>query len=188
MKILTEDFLERDTISLAHDLLGKFIVVGDKVGRIVETEAYLHDDPASHSFSGRTERNSPMFGSAGKSYIYFTYGMHHCFNIVSEKEDCGEAVLIRAVEPIEGIEEMKIARGMNEIMNLTNGPAKFCQAFGIDKSYNCVNLFDKDSEIILMEKEEEDFDVVTTTRVGIMKGIDLPYRFYIKGNRFVSRK
>jgi len=187
MEILTKDFFDKDTISLAKDLLGKYIVVGNKIGKIVETEAYLNDDPASHSFSGKTERNSPMFGRSGRAYVYFTYGMHHCFNVVASDENVGEAVLIRAVEPIEGIEEMKIARGMKEVTNLTNGPAKFCQAFGIDKSYNCINLLNKDSEIMIMEKEE-DFDVVTTTRIGIIRGTDLPYRFYIKENGFVSRK
>jgi DNA-3-methyladenine glycosylase len=181
MKIINKEFFDNDCVSLARGLLGKYIVMGGKIGRIVETEAYLKDDPASHSFCGMTKRNAPMFGAAGRAYVYFTYGMYHCFNVVVGSEGCGEAILIRAVEPVAGIES-------EDIRKVCNGPAKFCREFGIDREFNGVDLLNENSEIALMEDSCDEFEVVETTRIGISKGADLPYRFYIKGNEFVSRK
>ena len=188
MKIVSPEFFEKSTLETARRLLGKYIAAGDFLGKIAETEAYLKDDSASHSFRGKTPRNSAMFGPPGRAYVYFTYGMHHCFNIVTNKEETGEAVLIRAVEPIKGIEMMKRNRKMKDAKDLCNGPAKFTQAFGISKKDNGLNLLDKKSGIKLMEGDEsEKFDIVEAKRIGIKNNQELNYRFYIKNNEFVSR-
>jgi len=197
VKILGEEFFEKDAVSLARDLLGKYVVFGGFVGRVVETEAYHEDDPASHSFLGKSFRNAVMFGKSGVAYVYFIYGMHHCFNVVCGGSGRGEAVLIRAVEPIEGVDEMKKNRRVDDIKNLCNGPAKFCQAFGISRMQNGTSLADGKGIYFCEDFENggkprttranTDFEVVATTRIGISKGVDLPYRFYIKGNLFVSR-
>jgi len=193
MKILNSSFFSKDTLKVTKELLGKFIIRETKdgkiIGRIVETEAYLKDDPASHSFCGRTKRNFHMFESAGKSYVYFTYGMHHCFNIVTNKKGIGEAVLIRAVEPIGGIELMKKNRKIFDEKNLCNGPAKLTMAFGIDKKYSGINLLDENSSLKLMDSDEKDnFEITQTNRIGISKGKELNHRFYIKGNEWVSKR
>ena len=156
---------------------------GKCVGKIIETEAYLKDDPASHSFNGKTKRNEVMFLEAGKSYIYFTYGMHFCFNVVTNKNGVGEAVLIRALEPIKGIELMKKRRGDCKINNLCNGPAKLVEAMGIKKEHNGINLFKGNLRI---EKgiNVKDEGIGIGKRIGISKGKDLDYRFFIKHNEF----
>ena len=177
---------KQDTLSLAKELLGMYLVhespEGKTVGKIVETEAYLADDPACHASRGKTKRNEQMFGKAGTAYVYFIYGMYHCFNVVSNKEGVGEAVLIRALEPVEGIELMKKRRENKE---LCNGPAKLVMAMGIEKNHNGVDLH-KDK--LYLKKGKKGFDIVSTTRVGISEGIDLPYRFYIQDNGYISRK
>ncbi len=189
MKIINKKFFEENTVTVAKNLLGKYIVFGKLVGRIVETEAYLNNDEASHSFNRKTERNAPMFGPPGYSYVYFTYGMHYCFNVVTNKKGIGEAVLIRAVEPIRGIKKMMLNRKTKDIKNLCNGPAKFTEAFGINKSHNNINLLKKESPIKLMFlKKDEKPEIVQTTRIGIKKAKDHPLRFYIKDSEFVSRK
>ncbi len=186
-------FFKGSTEELAKKLLGKILVriCNGKIlaGKIVETEAYLDmNDLASHSAIGLTERNKVMFGEAGLAYVYFTYGMHYCFNVVTGEEGKGSAVLIRALEPIEGLELMKKFRNKNDVANLTNGPAKLCQAFKIDKKLNGVDLKNS-SEIFIAEPlHQENFEIVTTTRIGIKKSKDLLLRFYIKENKFISRK
>jgi len=189
MKLLPKSFFRQDTTSIAKGLLGKYIVGGRMVGRIVETEAYLHDDPSSHSFRGKTLRNAPMFGRAGQSYVYFTYGMYHCFNIVTGPKGKGEAVLIRAVEPVSGIGIMKRNRGVGDVKNLCSGPAKFCIAFGLDKRHNEIDMMNERAKIKIMDSgKSEKFDIVETERIGIREKKVLPHRFYIKGNEFVSKK
>jgi DNA-3-methyladenine glycosylase len=191
MKILDKSFFEKSTIEIAKELLGKYIVCVssgvEMIGKIVETEAYLHNDPASHSFCGKTKRNSQMFEEAGSAYVYFTYGMYYCFNVVTSDSGIGEAVLIRAVEPVRGIEKMRRNRGLTEEKNLTNGPARFTMAFGIEKDFNGINLLDKNSVIKLMEGEKEEIEIVQDERIGISKGQELPHRFYIRGNPYVSK-
>lgn len=187
MKPLSKSFFKKDTISVARNLLGKYLVLGKKIGKIVETEAYLINDPASHSFNGKTIRNSPMFGDPAHSYIYFTYGMHHCFNITTNKKGLGEAVLIRAIEPIKGLEEMKKSRRIDNIKNLCNGPAKLTQAFELTKSHNNLNLLDKNSPLKIMKGEKEKFKIIKTKRIGVKKGSDLNLRFYIDKNLFISK-
>lgn len=157
---------------------------------IVETEAYLFNDPASHSFRGVTERNKPMFNSGGFLYVYFTYGMHYCANVVTYKEEIGEAVLIRAVEPLEGIEIMRANRKFKDghhPRHLTNGPAKFTQAFSLTKTHSGIDLCGK--EVFIAEgKSISKSSIVTTTRIGISSGMDKKWRFYVKGNNWISKK
>ena len=151
----------------------------------MEAEAYLENDPASHSYSGKTLRNEVMFGPAGRAYIYFTYGMHYCFNVVTGKDGSGEAVLIRALEPVEGIPLMQKRRRQRELKKLCSGPAKLVQALGITREHNGRSLGEGDLRISGPEKK--DFEVVFTTRIGIKKGAGKKLRFYIKDNPYVSR-
>lgn len=189
MNILPRSFYEQDTVDVASSLLGKILVHetedGTLAGRIVETEAYLADDPACHASRGMTPRNCVMFGVPGHSYVYFTYGMHFCFNVVTAREGIGEAVLIRAVEPITVIEVMARNRGVQKITEIASGPAKLCQAFELDKRHNGLDLMNSELEIVddgyIPEK------IVTTTRIGIRLAADLPLRFYIDGNPNVSK-
>jgi len=185
-------FFNRPTIELAKTLLGKCLAFGGLRGKIVETEAYLYkDDPGCHAARGLTPRNTPMFGPAGRTYVYFIYGMYHCLNIVSGKEGEGEAVLIRALEPVEGIELMQKRRKTEKIENLCNGPGKLTQAFGITKKQNDMSLIDggDDDLRILSGEKIQETEIVTATRIGLAKGQgdELMLRFYIKGNRFVSK-
>lgn len=154
--------------------------------RIVETEAYDQTDVASHSYNGRTPRTKVMFGEAGHLYVYFTYGMHYCCNIVVGPAGHGAAVLIRALEPLAGVDEMVLNRGGRTGVMATNGPAKLCQALGINKSLNGHDLSREPLKLIgkssLPPKQ-----VVQTTRVGISRGQDVPWRFYIAGNPYVSK-
>ena len=177
-------------VEIAPRLLGWILVReldGETlIGRIVETEAYDQEDAASHSCRGETPRNSVMFGPSGRAYVYFTYGMHYCFNIVTGAEGYGCGVLVRAVEPLEGLEIMRRNRGRDDVSQLTNGPAKFCQAFGIDKNLSGHNLAEPPLKLELSGQIPNE-QIVQTTRVGITKAIDQPWRFYIKSNLFVSK-
>lgn len=188
--ILPKEFYEKyDTVTLAKKLLGCTMVHDSPEGRtsgiIVETEAYLSDDPACHAYRNKSTRNAAMFEGAGVSYVYLIYGMHHCFNIVSGDEGVGEAVLVRALEPLEGIELMQKRRGTTQLRNLCSGPAKLVKAMGITPDFNFLPVYA--DEFYCLAPENENFEVVTTTRIGITQGADLLYRFYIKGNRFVSK-
>jgi DNA-3-methyladenine glycosylase len=154
--------------------------------RIVETEAYDQTDVASHSYRGKTQRTEVMFGAAGYLYVYFTYGMHYCCNVVVGEEGYGAAVLIRAVEPLEGQEVME-ERRHKAGLELTNGPAKLCQALGIDKAMNGYNL--REGELRLIPQPPlTSTDIIQTTRIGISQAKDVKWRFYVKANPYVSRK
>lgn len=191
-RISKQTFLKSSDI-LAKEMLGKtlwrktdFGLIG---GKITETEAYLSkNDFSCHASTGKSKRNESMFEEGGISYVYFIYGCYFCFNIVSGEKDSGEAVLIRALEPIAGTEIIYNFRNTKRIMDLTNGPGKLCQALNIDKSCNGINLITSDELFISEPEQKEDFEIITTTRIGITKSIDLPLRFYIKGNEFVSKK
>ena len=202
LKPLPRSFYLRPTLRVAQELLGKYFIrrIGRKllVGKIVEVEAYRSNDPASHSFHGKTNRNSVMFGEGGHLYVYFTYGMHFCANIVTGKEGIGEAVLIRAVEPLTGIEIMTKNRrsstkslnlkSLNHeiLINLTNGPAKFCQAFGIARQENGLDLVE--SEISITKGKPIPSNLIKrSTRIGIRQGVEKKWRFCIKGNPWVSK-
>jgi DNA-3-methyladenine glycosylase len=175
-------------------LLGKVIVhrteSGFLSGRIVETEAYLGStDPASHAYRGKTGRNSVMFSLGGTLYVYFTYGMHFCANVVTGDEGKAGAVLIRGVEPIEGIDLMRQNRGFaddGKDRQLTNGPAKFCQAFGIAREQNGVDLCGK-LIFITDAPSMEPKHVGTSSRIGIMTGREKQWRFFITGHEYVSK-
>ena len=158
------------------------------VGRIVETEAYLQNDPACHASRGMTERTRVMFGQAGLGYIYFTYGMHHCFNIVTNEEGIGEAVLVRALEPIKGTEAMYALREKaKRDTDLLSGPGKLCQAFSLTRSENGVDLIESDAIFLEQGKLLKNETVDITSRVGITVAVEKPWRFFIKDNPFVSK-
>ena len=201
MQRLTVDFYQKyDTLTLARRLLGCELVHDSPEGRtsgiITETEAYLTDDPACHAYRKKTARNAAMFGPAGSVYVYLIYGMYHCVNIVSAEEGKGEAVLIRALEPTQGIELMRQRRAVKtggkqtafSVHELCNGPAKLVQAMGITLAGHNGSLLHTDDPLYILPALTSDFEVTVTTRIGITQGAALPYRFYIKGNRFVSRK
>jgi DNA-3-methyladenine glycosylase len=155
--------------------------------RIVETEAYDQTDAASHSYKGRSQRTDIMFGPAGYLYVYFTYGMHYCANVVVGEEGYGAAVLIRAVEPIDSEKLLEKRRPGKSGVELTNGPAKLCQALGIDKQLNGHNLREVPLRLVLASQLPPEA-IVTTRRVGISQAKDVPWRFYIKDNPFISVK
>jgi DNA-3-methyladenine glycosylase len=174
----------------ARRLLGCLLVRelnGHKlVGRIVETEAYDQADAASHSYKGRTPRTDVMFGPSGYLYVYFTYGMHYCCNVVTGPDGYGSAVLIRALEPLQGSGYMSANRGGRTGTDLTNGPAKACQAFVIDKQWNGHDLRQEPLQLLAGEPVP-DKDIVQTTRIGISQAQDVPWRFYIRDNLYVSK-
>ena len=193
LRKLPRSFYLRPTIIVAKDLLGKYLVRtlrGKRlIGRIVEVEAYLGEkDPASHAYRGKTKRNEVMFREGGHLYVYFTYGMHFCANVVTEEEGKARAVLIRGIEPIEERETMsKLRRRTVEGVNLTNGPAKLCEAFGIGRPENGINLLGNEIYIALKSTQPPP-KVVTSTRIGIKNGAEKNWRFYIKENEFVSKR
>jgi DNA-3-methyladenine glycosylase len=166
---------------LIRELAGHILRV-----RIVETEAYRQDDAASHSYRGRTPRTDVMFGPSGHAYVYFTYGMHYCLNVVCGPVGYGTAVLIRAVEPITGQALMSDRRAGRSGAELTNGPAKLCQALGIDKSLTGHDLRTGELRLVLRPPVETEA-IIQTTRVGITQARDMPWRFYLRGNPYVSR-
>ena len=187
---LPREFYLQPTVEAARALLGKVLVhrtnAGVIAGRIVEAEAYLRDDPACHASRGMSRRNAAMFGEPGHAYVYFTYGMHFCFNAVTAPEGVGEAVLIRAAEPLEGIEVMKANRRNGEVTQLASGPGKLCQAFGLDRQHNGLDL--TSGELIIADDGCVPQEIVTSTRIGIRVAADKPWRFYIAGNPHVSRR
>ncbi|MBI2025392.1 DNA-3-methyladenine glycosylase [Candidatus Kaiserbacteria bacterium] len=182
MNPLPHSWFEGDALTLAPKLLGKIVKKGSCAGIIVETEAY-GTDAASHAYKV-TKRSAPMRDTYGHWYVYFTYGMHWCANVTTDKGGVG-AVLIRAVEPVEGIALMKKRRHTEKLLNLCSGPAKFCQAFGITGKDNRKLLA---SDFAIFDAPEiPRSKIATSVRVGVRNGADLPWRFYIKGNPFVSR-
>lgn len=190
---LAKPFYERNTILVAKQLLGKILVrrIGATVlgGIIVETEAYRGEkDPASHAYCGRTTRNEVMFGPPGHAYVYFTYGMHHCLNVTTEPTGKAGAVLIRAAQPIKGIERMKKERRTERIRDLANGPAKLTQAFAVTKALNGHDLTLGRKLFIVDNVNREPFETASTSRIGITVGLDKPWRFFIKGSEFVSQQ
>jgi DNA-3-methyladenine glycosylase len=160
---------------VAPDLLGKVLVAGECAGRIVEVEAYRADDPASHTFRGRTPRNAVMFGPAGHLYVYFTYGLHHCANVVTGDDGDGQAVLLRAVVPLRGIDVMAKRRGGRS--PLADGPGKLCQAFGIDRRHDGTDLCAGDAVTIVDDGADPPVDVAVTPRIGIRRAVDVPWRW-----------
>ncbi len=195
---LPRSFFEPSAEVVAQDLLGHFLIRntsdGPCGGAIVETEAYLVGDPASHNAPGLTNRNRVMFGHPGHAYVYLIYGFHFCVNAVCRPAGIAEAVLIRAVEATVGEKRMLTERPVKKPRELTNGPGKLCQAMNITRSLNGADLCDAKSELFIAENPElKKFrkakgPVITTTRIGITKAAGLPLRFYLDGSEFVSRK
>ncbi|MDH4223426.1 MAG: DNA-3-methyladenine glycosylase [candidate division Zixibacteria bacterium] len=188
---LNRSFYRNSTLEVAKELLGKYLVIkrNGKIlsGKIVETEAYIGpDDPASHAYRGITPRNKIMFGKPGYAYVYFTYGMHHCLNFVTEKAGFPAAVLIRALEPEEGIEIMKMKRKNSKMEELTSGPGKLCMAMGINRTLNGADLCGK--IIFIEDRGAKIGTIVSTNRIGINLGKKRKWRFYVEGNRYISRK
>lgn len=159
---------------------------GTAIVKIVETEAYDALDPASHTYKGQSLRTAAMFGPAGHLYVYFTYGMHYCCNVVTGEVGHGAGVLIRAVEPVSGTELLQANRPVRKQTELTNGPAKICQALKIDTTWNSHDL-ERSPLRLILNSELDDDKIIQTTRIGISKAADVPWRFYIKDNSFVSR-
>jgi DNA-3-methyladenine glycosylase len=184
------DELAKPAELVAPRLLGSHLVrtINGRqlIGKIVETEAYDQSDAASHSYKGQTPRTDVMFGQAGHLYVYFTYGMHYCCNIVCGKTGEGAAVLIRAIEPLAGEALMAENRGNKHGLEVTNGPAKLCQALRIDKQWNGHDLTEAPLKLVLQPSVEPK-SIVQTTRVGISVAQDVPWRFYLKDNPYVSR-
>jgi DNA-3-methyladenine glycosylase len=188
--ILPRSFYAGDTVDVAKKLLGKILVHetanGITAGKIVETEAYIQGDPACHASRGMTPRNRVMFGAPGHAYVYFIYGLYYCFNVVTAPTGVGEAVLIRALEPLKGIGLMQARRKRERLTELCSGPARLVQAMGITREHNGVDL--TGGQLYVSNGEESSLHFVTTTRIGIKEGADLPLRFYLADNSFVSRK
>jgi len=173
-------------------MLGRILIrqLGSDVrlaARIVETEAYEPHDPASHAYRGRTARTAVMFGTPGHLYVYFTYGMHHCMNAVTGPTGVGMAVLIRAAEPIEGVAEMRARRGREPMRDLCSGPAKLCQAFGVDRALNGIDLVRGPDLWIAEGTPVPTARIVAGPRVGIRVGKEYAWRFSVADDPFVSR-
>ncbi len=177
--------LEGSVVDVARDLVGCTIRHGETAGVIVETEAYHESEPACHAYVGRTARTVPLFGPPGKAYVYFSYGMHALFNVVCEREGVGAAVLIRALEPVDGIELMRERRGLLRDEDLCSGPGKLTQALGIGLDLNRTDLFS--GPIRLGPPLGPRPEVLVGTRIGITKAPDLPWRFCAAGSRHVSK-
>lgn len=171
---------------VARQLIGMRLLVDCVGGVIVETEAYDRDDPASHSFSGPSERNAAMFGPPAHIYVYRSYGIHWCMNLVCREAGHGAGVLLRALEPTEGLERMRARRGLDDVRLLCAGPGRLGQALGIDRSFNGMRLGEQRFALLPAEPGL-DAKVVTGPRIGISKAVDQPWRFGLAGSRFLSR-
>jgi DNA-3-methyladenine glycosylase len=188
---LGREFYLRPTIKVAHDLLGKFLVYksGQNLlsARLVEVEAYIgENDPACHAAVGKTKRNKVMYGPGGFSYIYFIYGMYYCLNVVTENEDVPAAVLIRAAEPVEGIELMRQRYDKPDANKLTNGPGKLCKAFNLTRKDNGLDL--NGDKLYLENRGHKVSKIERSQRIGIKKGVDKLWRFYDSNSAFVSKR
>jgi len=195
---LNKNFYKRELLTVAKELLGNILVKKDEnkilAGRIVEVEAYDGEtDAAAHTFTGKSKRNEVMFNEGGLLYVYFTYGTHHCCNVVTGIEGKGTAVLIRAVEPTTGIDTMIQNRfkrellNAKEIFNLTSGPGKVCSAFSINKDHLGIDLTG-DKIYLVKSKLKKNEQISVSKRIGITRSIDLQWRFFIKDNPYLSRK
>jgi DNA-3-methyladenine glycosylase len=180
---LSRDFFARDADEVAPELLNKVFAVGEVWGRIVEVEAYRSDDPASHSFRGPRQRNRSMFGEAGHLYVYLSYGIHHCANVVCGHVGDGQGVLLRSVVPIAGIELMRRRRGAVRDVDLTNGPGKIGSAFGLDLGYDGVDAVAGERDVRFIDDAvSPPSDPVVTTRIGITVGVDRQWRWCVVGH------
>lgn len=181
---LNRAFFARSVHKVAPDLIGATLLFNGVGGRIVEVEAYHHTDPAAHSFRGPTERNSVMFGPPAYAYVYRSYGIHWCLNFVCEPEGSASAVLVRAIEPVQGIATMRRRRGLAEERLLCSGPGRLCQALGVTIAHNGLPLDRLPFELIAREGKPE---LVVGVRIGITKAAELPWRYGLAGSKFLSK-
>src|SRR5262245_26756193 len=177
-------FFVRSVHVVARELIGATLLFDGAGGRIVEVEAYHHTDPAAHSFRGRTERNAVMFGPPGRAYVYRSYGIHWCLNFVCEPEGSASAVLIRAIEPLEGLARMKRRRGLSEERLLCSGPGRLCEALGISRRHDGLAL---DLPPFELREPVDKSEITTGVRIGITKAADLPWRYGLAGSKFLSK-
>ncbi len=182
---LKRPFFARCVHEVAPDLIGATLLVDGVGGRIVEVEAYHHTDPAAHSFSGQTERNAVMFGPPGFAYVYRSYGIHWCVNFVCEPAGSASAVLIRALEPTQGCAKMRRRRGLTDERLLCSGPGRLCEALGITRAHNGLPLDRPPFELYARARTSRRSSA--GVRIGITKAADLPWRYGLKGSRFLSK-
>jgi DNA-3-methyladenine glycosylase len=181
---LRRSFFDRSVHKVAPELIGATLLVDGVGGIIVEVEAYHHTDPAAHSYIGRTERNAVMFGPAGYAYVYRSYGIHWCLNFVCEGDGSASAVLIRAIAPTEGLAAMRRRRGLRDERALCSGPGKLCEAMAVTHRHNGLPLDRAPFELRARSKAP---DIVTGVRIGITKAVEKPWRYGLKGSRFLSK-
>ena len=184
---LGRDFYRRSVHDVARDLIGCVVRHGEAAGRIVETESYHMEEPACRAYAGVTERTRTLYGEPGRAYVYFSYGVHSLLNAVAEEEGVGAAVLIRALEPVDGLELMRERRGAARDEELCSGPGKLTQALGIGLSLNDTSLVDGPIEVLTREPGSREPRVVIGERIGITKAVELPWRFCDADSRHVSR-
>ena len=185
MTALTRDFFARSVHDVAPALIGCTLVVDGVGGRIVEVEAYAPDDPASHGFRGQTPRNRVMFGPGGHAYVYRSYGIHWCLNLVCAQEGVAEAVLLRALEPTSGLEAMRARRGLDDERLLCSGPGRLCQALGVTGEHDGLPL---DRPPFELRAADAPVEIVRGPRVGITRAVEHPWRYGLAGSRFLSRR
>lgn len=181
---LGREFFARSVHDVAPELVGALLLVDGVGGTIVEVEAYDHEDPAAHGYRGRTARNASMFGLPGHAYVYRSYGVHWCLNFVCEAEGVASAVLIRALEPTEGLGEMRARRGLDDPRLLCSGPGRLCQALGVTGEHDGLPLDQPPFQVHACAREAE---VITGPRIGITQAADRPWRFALAGSKFLSR-
>ena len=184
-KRLTRKFFDRSVHKVAPDLIGATLLLDGVGGPIVEVEAYHHSEPAAHSFNGPTPRNRVMFGPPGFAYVYRSYGIHWCVNFVCEAQGSASAVLIRALQPTHGLGAMRRRRGLDDDRALCSGPGKLCEALGITIAHNTLPL---DAAPFALHAATTKPEVVCDVRIGITKAAELPWRYGLKGSRFVSKR
>ncbi len=182
--MLSRDFFARSVHEVAPELIGVTLLVDGVGGRIVEVEAYDGEDPASHGYRGRTDRNAAMFGPAGHAYVYRSYGIHWCLNLVCGEEGEAEAALVRALEPTVGVEEQQRRRGVEDLRALCSGPGKLCQALGITREHDGLPLDEPPFELLPRADVPE---IVTGPRIGITRATERSWRYVLAGSAFVSR-
>jgi DNA-3-methyladenine glycosylase len=184
---LPAEFYDRPVVEVARDLVGCVVEHAGVSGTIVEAEAYHQTEPACHAFTGRSARTEVLFGPPGRAYVYRSYGIHAMLNAVTEPEGTGSAVLIRALEPLAGVEAMRARRGLERLEDLCSGPGKLCQALGIGLGLNGTDLQDGPIRILGPAVDAPGPELTESVRIGITKAADLPWRFSAPGSRFVSR-
>jgi DNA-3-methyladenine glycosylase len=182
---LTREFFARTVHEVAPELIGATMLVDGVGGTIVEVEAYDQDDPASHGFRGPTARTASMFGPPGHAYVYRSYGVHWCLNLVCAEEGRSEAALVRALEPTYGLEAMRERRGLEAERALCSGPGKLCQALGITRAYDGLPLDEPPFELLARESEPP---LAVGPRIGITRAVEQPWRFGLAGSPFLSRR